>query len=92
MTLIICSNIDCMYAFKRKDGYYQCRCHALGITEEQKCNSYMVLPKDISKELLKPKTYKNGEPCSHPGCCNHLTHPCEKCGRIGCQGESNGNY
>lgn len=27
--------------------------------------------------------YKNGEPCSHPGCLNHLTHPCEVCGRIG---------
>jgi hypothetical protein len=25
----------------------------------------------------------NGQPCSHPGCMNHITHPCEECGRIG---------
>lgn len=26
--------------------------------------------------------YKEGEPCEHPGCLNHVTHPCEGCGRI----------
>jgi len=26
--------------------------------------------------------YKDGEPCSHRGCLNHFTHPCEGCGRI----------
>jgi hypothetical protein len=25
---------------------------------------------------------KDGEPCGHPGCLHHLTHPCEGCGRI----------
>ncbi len=25
----------------------------------------------------------DGEPCDHPGCLNHLSHPCEGCGRIG---------
>jgi len=25
---------------------------------------------------------KDGEPCAHPGCLNHVTHPCEWCGRI----------
>ena len=24
-----------------------------------------------------------GEPCGHPGCLNHISHPCEGCGRIG---------
>ena len=24
----------------------------------------------------------DGIPCSHPGCLNHVTHPCEGCGRI----------
>ena len=40
-------------------------------------------------------TVKNGEPCRHPGCLQHLTHPCEVCGRIGgwpveeyCEGET----
>lgn len=22
------------------------------------------------------------EPCSHPGCMSHVSHPCEGCGRI----------
>lgn len=26
---------------------------------------------------------RDGEPCKHPGCLNHLSHPCEGCGRIG---------
>jgi len=27
--------------------------------------------------------FKDGVPCSHPGCASHVTHPCEGCGRIG---------
>lgn len=26
--------------------------------------------------------YKDGEPCEHKGCLNHVTHPCEGCGRV----------
>lgn len=26
--------------------------------------------------------YRDGEPCEHPGCLQHVTHPCEGCGRI----------
>jgi len=26
---------------------------------------------------------RDGEPCSHKGCLNHISHPCEGCGRIG---------
>ena len=26
---------------------------------------------------------RDGQPCSHPGCLSHITHPCEGCGRIG---------
>lgn len=25
---------------------------------------------------------RDGEPCSHRGCLNHITHPCEGCGRV----------
>lgn len=25
---------------------------------------------------------RDGEPCSHPGCLSHITHPCEGCGRV----------
>jgi hypothetical protein len=31
---------------------------------------------------------KDGEPCSHPGCASHVSHPCEVCGRRGAQGEA----
>lgn len=33
----------------------------------------------IITELRK---LKDGEPCSHPGCLSHITHPCERCGRF----------
>lgn len=30
-----------------------------------------------------PRRFKDGEPCKHPGCLFHRSHPCEGCGRIG---------
>ena len=33
------------------------------------------------------KLIQSGEPCGHPGCKNHISHPCEGCGRIGAKGE-----
>lgn len=37
----------------------------------------------MTKSLeLHTKKYKDGEPCDHPGCLHHLSHPCEACGRI----------
>ena len=32
----------------------------------------------MNKEILK-----DGEPCDHPGCLNHISNSCEGCGRIG---------
>ena len=26
---------------------------------------------------------RDGDPCDHPGCLSHISHPCEGCGRIG---------
>lgn len=37
---------------------------------------------DSTAESGAPK-FVEGVPCSHPGCFNHLTHPCDGCGRIG---------
>lgn len=28
------------------------------------------------------KVYEDGKSCGHPGCLNHVSHPCEGCGRI----------
>lgn len=30
--------------------------------------------------------YDDGQPCNHKGCLNHISHPCEGCGRIGAKG------
>lgn len=32
--------------------------------------------------------YPPGMPCKHKGCLSHKSHPCEKCGRIACEGEA----
>lgn len=49
-----------------------------------------VQPADALRELpdLRP-----GEPCTHPGCAAHVSHPCEGCGRYAAgtmQGPANG--
>lgn len=44
----------------------------------------------ISMEQLE--TPADGEPCSHEGCLNHVTHPCEGCGRIAGRGKSDLTY
>lgn len=59
---------------------------------------------EYMKENLSPTTFfheryftwdnakiiqlENGEPCSRPGCRNHISHPCEKCGRFGAHGKA----
>jgi len=56
----------------------------------EKNNVHRCVPKvdtmDQALALFDPGSrvadLKPGEPCSHPGCLNHKTHPCEGCGRI----------
>lgn len=31
-------------------------------------------------------TFGNFVPCPNPGCRSHVTHACEMCGRVACQG------
>ncbi len=40
----------------------------------------LYLCSECSKNI---KNLKNLESCKHPGCLRHISHPCEKCGRIG---------
>ena len=35
------------------------------------------------KQIRREKPLEPGVPCEHKGCLNHMTHPCEWCGRIG---------
>lgn len=41
----------------------------------------LVIPADEA-QLNRIEKLIDGVPCSHPGCLNHVTHPCEGCGRI----------
>lgn len=48
------------------------------MTDGQKLGAFL-------DRMMGTQRYKDGEPCDHPGCCSHITHPCEGCGRIGCR-------
>lgn len=37
---------------------------------------------NLARERDAETRYKDGEPCSHPGCLRHVSRPCEGCGRI----------
>lgn len=32
--------------------------------------------------LSPVSTFQDGQPCGHPGCLHHVSHPCEGCGRV----------
>lgn len=37
---------------------------------------------DIAFKALNVPAHIEDSPCEHPGCLNHVTHPCEVCGRV----------
>lgn len=39
------------------------------------------LPVAVPLVTQWPTMPRPGEPCGHPGCASHLSHPCEGCGR-----------
>ena len=36
----------------------------------------------IDLKIKQFEQLREGQPCHHPGCLHHVTHPCEGCGRI----------
>ena len=44
---------------------------------------FMMMKNKFFEEIV----YANGVPCYHKGCVNHVTHPCETCGRKQAKGE-----
>ena len=38
---------------------------------------------ELKMKIAGRPSLRDGEPCTHPGCLSHLTHPCEGCGRVG---------
>ena len=53
----------------------------LPIPQPEKGDPASLTPVPKPTRVLKP-----GEPCDHPGCLSHVSHPCESCGRIAGQG------
>jgi hypothetical protein len=43
---------------------------------------WMPMPEAPKEKELQIHKLRVGEPCSHRGCLNHISHPCEGCGRI----------
>lgn len=37
-------------------------------------------PYDLNHVAQARRKLERGEPCSHPGCLSHVSHPCEGCG------------
>lgn len=56
----------CRNAVVKRDGLWLCN----------PCNLECVAQRDAQAEEAQ------SQPCSHPGCLNHVTHPCEDCGRV----------
>lgn len=38
---------------------------------------------DLNHVAQAQRKLERGEPCRHPGCLSHVSHPCESCGRVG---------
>ena len=66
-------------------------CDKCGAVEPSKvfysCPSQADCPKcgerltEIGGGIMVRQKFMDGEPCGHPGCLHHATHPCEGCGR-----------
>lgn len=42
----------------------------------------------IYKKEYQEIELQDGEPCHHPGCASHISHPCEICRRKGARGHT----
>lgn len=52
-------------------------------------NSPVFIGMDFGKEDHTTEivmVYQDGVACNHPGCLNHVSHPCEGCGRVSGKG------
>jgi NTP pyrophosphatase (non-canonical NTP hydrolase) len=52
------------------------------VTRNKAKNDAGLIADGVLALLDQPPTYQDGVPCPHPGCLNHISHPCEGCGRI----------
>lgn len=81
---------------KSKSAAYKAEARIKKLSRMKKVELIASLPDDKKLELLRkrkedyraftaitkrPPRGELQEPCDHPGCMSHVTHPCEKCGR-----------
>jgi len=45
-------------------------------------HGYALCDCDTAPIPRKRRHLREGEPCAHPGCLHHRSHPCDGCGRI----------
>jgi len=55
-------------------GAFKNASEALGLKVQRVAAQFHYRPMTITRTA--------GIPCNHPGCLNHVTHPCEGCGRV----------
>jgi len=55
----------------------------LGVDRAREKDTGVVLFGDWTGDMIYvTKMLLDGEPCNHPGCLSHISHPCEGCGRV----------
>jgi len=57
----------------------------MSVIDESGITGYGEVPSRLQQEAASAASagsLADGKPCGHPGCLNHVTHPCERCGRI----------
>jgi hypothetical protein len=67
--------LDKLHQLENEKAY---RASWLDLRGVKQCHDRII---EILAELDK-FNLNGGEPCNHPGCLHHITHPCEGCGRI----------
>lgn len=93
-------------AYEHHDRAYRVRDHFARVNNDHEliqqikmlCNKF---PENISERFIfrhdeilytdREVKFHSGEPCNHPGCAAHKSHPCEGCGRIATRGAVFGN-
>lgn len=53
------------------------------LTEMKKWREMLVVLQANAFGIPPRMILRDFEPCGHPGCLSHVSHPCEGCGRIG---------
>jgi len=79
----------CRNAVTKKAGMWLCQNCRQELEDQRAVVIEKSRPMGDELGLTDEGLWRDGEPCSHPGCLNHITHPCERCGRTAGRYSSN---